>query len=36
MRIEIMLDKNQKLSQPVLDAFHTEVSKRMVALFLTL
>lgn len=33
MRIEIMLDKNQKISQPVIDAFHEEVNKRVTALF---
>jgi len=33
MRIEIMLDKNHKISQPVLEAFHTEVNRRVVALF---
>ncbi|WP_210082122.1 DinI family protein [Pantoea endophytica] len=33
MRIEIMLDKNQKLSPSVLDAFQNEVSKRVLALF---
>lgn len=33
MRIEIMLDKNLKISQPVLDAFHAEVNKRLAALF---
>ncbi len=33
MRIEIMLDKNHKISQPVLDAFHVEVNRRVVALF---
>lgn len=33
MRIEIMLDKNQKLSQSILSAFQDEVSKRVHALF---
>ena len=33
MRIEIMLDKNQKISQSVADAFREEVSKRVNALF---
>lgn len=33
MRIEIMLDKSHKISQPVLDAFHAEVNRRVVALF---
>ncbi|WP_182630309.1 DinI family protein [Pantoea hericii] len=33
MRIEIMLDKNQKISQSVADAFREEVSKRVTALF---
>jgi hypothetical protein len=33
MRIEIMLDINHNISQPVLDAFHAEVSRRVVALF---
>lgn len=33
MRIEIMLDKNQKISQSVMNAFHEEVSKRVCALF---
>lgn len=33
MRIEIMLDKNQKISQPVIDAFDAEVSRRVCALF---
>lgn len=33
MRIEIMLDKNHKISQAVLDAFHAEVNRRVVALF---
>ena len=33
MRIEIMLDKNQKISQSVIDAFHAEVNKRVAALF---
>lgn len=33
MRIEIMLDKNQKISQSVVDAFREEVSKRVTALF---
>lgn len=33
MRIEIMLDKNQKISQLVLDAFHAEVHQRVTALF---
>ena len=33
MRIEIMLDKNQKISQPVVDAFREEVNKRVTALF---
>ncbi|XXN62794.1 DinI-like family protein [Enterobacter ludwigii] len=33
MRIEIMLDKNQKLSQSILSAFQDEVSKRVLALF---
>ena len=33
MRIKIMLDKNHKISQPGLDAFHAEVNRRVVALF---
>lgn len=33
MRIEIMLDKNQKISQSVEDAFRQEVHKRVTALF---
>lgn len=33
MRIEIMLDKNQKISQSVVDAFREEVHKRVTALF---
>jgi len=33
MRIEIMLDKNQKISQSVVEAFREEVSKRVTALF---
>ncbi|MEN4530559.1 DinI family protein [Pantoea agglomerans] len=33
MRIEIMLDKNQKISQSVVDAFQGEVHKRVTALF---
>lgn len=33
MRIEIMLDKNQKLRQSILSAFQDEVSKRVLALF---
>lgn len=33
MRIEIMLDKNLKVSQPVFDAFHAEVNRRLAALF---
>lgn len=33
MRIEIMLDKNQKISQSVADAFGEEVNKRVTALF---
>ncbi|WP_288657460.1 DinI-like family protein [Pantoea sp. UBA6567] len=33
MRIEIMLDKNQKLSQSILSAFQDEVSRRVLALF---
>lgn len=33
MHIEIMLDKNQKISQAVIDAFHEEVNKRITALF---
>lgn len=33
MRIDIMLDKNQKLSQSILSAFQIEVSKRVHALF---
>lgn len=33
MRIDIMLDKNQKISQPVIDAFDAEVSRRVCALF---
>lgn len=33
MRIEIMLDKNQKISQSVEDAFREEVHKRVTALF---
>lgn len=33
MLIEIMLDKNQKISQSVVDAFREEVHKRVTALF---
>jgi DNA-damage-inducible protein I len=33
MRIEIMLDKNQKLSQSVIEAFHDEINRRVVALY---
>lgn len=33
MRIEIMLNKNHNISQPALDAFHTEINRRVVALF---
>jgi DNA-damage-inducible protein I len=33
MRVEIMLDKNQKLSQPVIEAFHDEINRRVVALY---
>ena len=33
MRIEIMLDKNQKLSQSILSAIQVEVSKLVHALF---
>ncbi|YCI30133.1 DinI family protein [Erwinia sp. PK3-005] len=33
MRIEIILDKNKKLSQSVITAFHDEVTKRVCALF---
>jgi len=33
MRIEIMLDKNPKLSQSIMNAFQDEVSKRVHALF---
>ncbi|MEH9077867.1 DinI-like family protein [Klebsiella pneumoniae] len=33
MHIEIMLDKNQKISQPVIDAFDAEVNRRVSALF---
>lgn len=33
MRIEIMLDKNHKISQSVVDAFQEEVHKRVTALF---
>lgn len=33
MRIEIMLDKNQKISQSVVEAFREEVIKRVTALF---
>ncbi|MGC1084143.1 DinI-like family protein [Pantoea agglomerans] len=33
MRIEIMLDKNQKISHSVVEAFREEVSKRVTALF---
>lgn len=33
MRIEIMLDKNQKLSPSVINAFHDEVARRVHALF---
>lgn len=33
MHIEIMLDKNQKISQSVVDAFRKEVHKRVTALF---
>ncbi len=32
MRIEIMLDKNQKISQSVVDAFREEVHKRVTVL----
>lgn len=33
MRIEIMLDNNQKISQSVVDAFREEVHKRVTVLF---
>jgi len=33
MRIEITLDKNQKISQSVVEAFREEVNKRVTALF---
>ncbi|MDU5838394.1 MAG: DinI-like family protein [Pantoea sp.] len=33
MRIEIMLDRNQKISQPVIDAFDAEVNRRVTAIF---
>lgn len=33
MRIEIMFDKNQKISQSEADAFREEVHKRVIALF---
>lgn len=33
MHIEIMLDKNQKISQPVIDAFDVEVNRRVTAIF---
>lgn len=33
MRIEITLDKNQKISQSVVDTFREEVHKRVTALF---
>ncbi|MFB4411752.1 DinI family protein [Pantoea sp. ANP04] len=33
MRIEITLDKNHKVSQSVIDAFDTEVKRRVTALF---
>lgn len=33
MRIEITLDKNQKVSQSVIDAFDAEVNRRVTALF---
>ncbi|PNK65212.1 DinI family protein [Pantoea sp. FDAARGOS_194] len=33
MHIEIILDKNQKISQPVIDAFDAEVNKRVTAIF---
>ena len=33
MRIEIMIDKNHKVSQAVVDAFQTEVHSRVVSLF---
>lgn len=33
MHIEIMLDKNQKISQPVIDAFDAEVNRRVTAIF---
>lgn len=33
MRIEITLDKNQKISQSVVEAFWEEVNKRVTALF---
>ena len=33
MRIEITLDKNQKISQSVVDAFREEVHQRVTALF---
>lgn len=33
MRIDIMLDNNQKISQSVISAFHDEVTKRVHALF---
>lgn len=33
MRVEIILDKNQKLSQSIMSAYQDEVSKRILALF---
>ena len=33
MRIEIMFDKNHNISQPILDAFHAEVNRRLAVLF---
>ncbi|MEB6222846.1 DinI family protein [Pantoea anthophila] len=33
MRIEITLDKKQKISQSAVDAFREEMSKRVTALF---
>jgi len=33
MHIEIILDKNQKISQPVIDAFDAEVNRRVTAIF---
>lgn len=33
MHIEIMIDKNQKISQPVIDALNAEVNRRVTAIF---